>query len=109
MMTEKTRLFKDHRAVELIISSSDPSTLQRVDRGVRIFDTAVWDREKENGVLSGNYANIMINPAMTLHLSSTGNKRCQRTVLWTQCGLMVSARTTPAPRTHTSGEEKFAR
>ena len=47
MMAEKARLCKDHRAVGLIMSSSDPSTHKHVGRGVRDFDTAVWDREKQ--------------------------------------------------------------
>ena len=75
MMAEKARLFKGHRAVELIMSSSDPSTHKRVGRGVRNFGTAVWDREKQNAVLSGNYAQFTQNPAMKLHRLSTGNKR----------------------------------
>ena len=73
MMAEKARIFNDHRAVELIMSSSDPSTHKRVGRGVRNFDTAVWDGEKQNAVLSGNYAKFTQNPAMKLHLLSTGN------------------------------------
>ena len=38
MMDEKARRLKYHRAVELIMSSSDPSTRKRVGRGVRNFD-----------------------------------------------------------------------
>ena len=56
MMAGKAGLFKDHRAVELIMSSPDPSTHKRIGRGVRNFDSADWDREKQNAVLSGNYA-----------------------------------------------------
>ena len=56
------------------MSSSDPSTHKRVGRGVRNFDTAVWDRKKQNPVLIGNYAKFTQNPAMKLHLLSTGNK-----------------------------------
>ena len=63
-MVEKARSFKDHRAVELIISSSDPSTHKRVGRGVRNFDTTVWDREKQNAVISGNFFKFTQNPAM---------------------------------------------
>ena len=44
-MAEKAILFKDHRAVELITSSRDPSTRKRIGRGVCNFDSAVWDRE----------------------------------------------------------------
>ena len=74
-MAEKARLFKDHRAVELIISSPDPSTHKRIGRGVRNFDSADWDREKQNAVLSGNYAKFTQNPAMQHYLLSTGSKR----------------------------------
>ena len=45
MMAEKARLFKGHRAVGLIMSSPDPSTHKRIGRGVRNFDSVVWDRE----------------------------------------------------------------
>ena len=73
-MAVKARLFKDHRAVEFIMSSSDASTHKRVGRGVRSFDTAVWDRDKQNTVLSGNYAKLTQNATMNIHLLSTGNK-----------------------------------
>ena len=46
MMAEKARLFKDHRVLELIMSSPDPSTRKRIDRGVCNFDSAHWDRGK---------------------------------------------------------------
>ena len=66
MMTEKARLFRDHRAVEPIMSSPEPSTHKRVGRGVRNIDFAVWDREKQSAVFSGIYPNITRNPAMKL-------------------------------------------
>ena len=75
MMAEKARLFKEHRAVELIMSSPDPSTHKRIGRGVRNVDSAAWDREKQNAVLSGNYAKFTQNPAVKHHLLSSGNKR----------------------------------
>ena len=55
MMAKKTRLFRDHRAVGLIMSSLSPSTRKRIARGVRNFDSGVGDREKQNAVLSGTY------------------------------------------------------
>ena len=64
MMAEKTRLFQDHRAVGLIISLPRPSTRKRIGRGVRNFDSAVGDREKQNAVLSGTYAKFSQNPAI---------------------------------------------
>ena len=39
MMTEKTMRLKDHRAVELIMSSPDPSAHKRICRGVRNFNS----------------------------------------------------------------------
>ena len=75
MMAGKARLFKDHRAAKLIMSSPDPSAHKRIGRGVRNFDSAAWDRGKQNAVLSGNYAKFTQNPAMKHHLLSTGNKR----------------------------------
>ena len=74
MVAAKARISKDHRAVELIISP-DPSAHKRIGRGVRNFDSAAWDREKQNAVLSGTYARFTQNPAMKHHLLSTGNKR----------------------------------
>ena len=41
---------------------------------MRNFDSAAWDREKQNAVLCGKYAKFMQN-AMKHHLLSTGNKR----------------------------------
>ena len=67
-MAEKARLFNDHHGVELTTSSPDPSTHKRIGRGVRNFDSAVWDGEKQNSVLSGNYAKFTQNPAMKNHL-----------------------------------------
>ena len=63
-MAEKTRLFQDHRAVGLIMSSLSPSTRRRIGRGVRNFDSIVGDREKQNAVLSGTYAKSKQNPAI---------------------------------------------
>ena len=63
MMTENTRLFQDHRAVGLIMSSPSPSTRKRIGRGVRNFDSAVGHREKQNAVLSGTYAKFTQNRA----------------------------------------------
>ena len=57
------------------MSSPDPSAHKRIGRGVHNFDSAAWDREKQNAVLSGNYAEFTQNRAMKHHLLNTGNKR----------------------------------
>ena len=56
------------------MSLPDPSTHKRIGRGVRNFDSAVGDRERQNAVLSGTYANFKQNPDMKNHLLSSGNK-----------------------------------
>ena len=57
------------------MSSSDPSAHERAGRGVRNFDSAAWDREKQHAVLSGKYVRSTQNTAVKHHLLSTGNKR----------------------------------
>ena len=64
MMAETTKLFQDHRAVGLNMSSPRPSTRKRIGRGVRNLDSAVGDREKQNVALSGTYAKFTQNPAI---------------------------------------------
>ena len=75
MVAENARTFKEHHAVELIMSSPDLSTHKCVGRGVRNFGSAGWDREKQSAVLSGTYAEFTQSPAMKPHLLSTDNKR----------------------------------
>ena len=45
MTAEKARHLNDHRAVELIMLSPDPSTYKRIGRGVCNLYSAVWDRD----------------------------------------------------------------
>ena len=56
------------------MSSPSPSTRKRIGRGVRNFDSDVGDRQKQNTVLSGTYANFTQNPAIKKHLLSSDNK-----------------------------------
>ena len=74
MMEEKARLFQDHRAEKLIMSSPDPSAHKRIGRGVRNFDNVVWDRVREDAVFAGIFAKFSQNPTITKHLLSTGTK-----------------------------------
>ena len=108
MMAEKTRLFQVHRVVELVMSSPSPSTSKRIGRGVRNFDSGVGDREKENAVLSGTYAEFTQNPAIKksrFELMTTSF--WLNLALWTQCGALVSRRMIPRPTTYASEENVF--
>ena len=93
------------------MSSPNPSTQKRIGRGVRDLDSDVWDREKQNAEVSGNYAKFTQNPAMKHHLLSAGNKRLAearpKPALRTQRGALVSGRMIPEPKTQASGEKKI--
>ena len=64
MMAEKTKFLQDHQAVGPIMSPPRPSIRKRIGRGVRNFDCAVGDREKQNAVSPGTYAKFTKNPAI---------------------------------------------
>ena len=107
MMAEKARRFIEHRAEELIMSSPDPSTQNHIGRGVRNFDSAVWDREKQNAAISGTYAKFTKNPATKNRPFSAGNKRLADASHLDPCGALVSGWLIPGPTTHGSGEGKI--
>ena len=89
MITEKVRLFQDRRAEELIMSSPGPRAHKRIDRGVRNFDYASWDRVREDAVLPGTFANFSLNPATKQHVLSTGSKHLAEISPLTPCGASV--------------------
>ena len=73
-MAEKAHLFHEHRALELILSTSEAQSHKGIKRSVRGFDNAVWERERENDVLAGTVAKFSQNPGTKHHLLGTGNK-----------------------------------
>ena len=68
MMAEKTRLFQDHRAVGLIMSSPCPNTRKGIGQAVRNFFSAVGDKESQHAVLSCTYTKFTHTPAMKRYL-----------------------------------------
>ena len=89
------------------MSSPDPSAHKHISRGVGDFASAAWDREKQNAVLSGNYAKFKQNPAMKPHLWALAINGWPKPALWTQRGALVSGRMIPEPKTQASGEKKI--
>ena len=73
-MAEKARLFHDHRALEPILSTSEPQSHKRIGRSVRRFNNAIRKRERKHAVLPGTFATFLQNTAMQHHLLGTGNK-----------------------------------
>ena len=95
--------------MELIISSSDPNIHKRVGRGVCNFDTAVWDREKQNAVLSGNYAKVYAEPRHEKSvLSTVNNCFAEASPLDTVSGIGIRA-DDPHGKYYTGGEKQISR
>ena len=75
MMAEKANFFS--KTIEQWSSSCrrlNQHTRKRIGRGVRNFDSAVGDREKQNAVLSGTCNKFTQNPAMKNHILISDSK-----------------------------------
>ena len=59
MMAEKAHLFQDRPVEEINISSPDPRADKRIGQGVRNFDNAIWDRVREDLVLTGTFGSLL--------------------------------------------------
>ena len=108
-MAEQARHLKDNRGMEFIMWSPDRSAHKRIGRGVRNLASAVWDRDKQNPVISGTYAKFTHNPEMKNHPLALATNLWPKPVLWTQCGALVPGRMIPGPTPDASGEKKIAR
>ena len=87
MMAEKARLFQDHHAAELILSSPDPRNHKRIGRGLRRFDSVSRDCVQEDAVLAGTFAKSTQKPVMEQNLfRSLPPKFWLKPVLLTLCG-----------------------
>ena len=51
-----------------------PATHKHLGRKVRGFDQRVWESERENVLLTGNYIKFLQNPRMPWHLLGTKSK-----------------------------------
>ena len=74
LMAEKARLFGDLSSLDSILKSVDPAEHKRLGRSVSRFDHAVWDRERVDIAITGNYAKFAQNPDMRRDLLSTGDR-----------------------------------
>ena len=74
LMAEKARLFGDLSSLNIIMKSVDPAEHKRLGRSVSGFDHAVWDRERFDIAITGNYAKFAHNPDMRRDVLSTGDR-----------------------------------
>lgn len=73
MMAKKALVFKDFESYVLIINESDPDKCKKLGRGVRNFDSELWDSCKEDVVYNANYAKFSQNESLKKKLLATGD------------------------------------
>lgn len=71
MMAEKARLFNDHATLDEILNAETPKEAKAFGRKVRNFDPAVWDENKFDIVVRGNYEKFTQNEDLKNYLLAT--------------------------------------
>lgn len=71
MMAEKARLFEDHSVLLKIMNEKNPKAIKALGREVRYFDELVWDENKYEIVVRGNYAKFSQNRYLKEYLLGT--------------------------------------
>lgn len=73
MMYQKAILFGDKESADKIMKETDPAKIQKLGRGVKNFDTEMWDEFKYGIVCYGNYLKFSQNETLKKWLKSTGD------------------------------------
>jgi len=74
MMAGKAQLFGDQDALKAILTCDTPKKAKEQGRFVQNFDAAVWDRNKYDIVVNGNFHKFTQHTALKDFLLSTGDK-----------------------------------
>jgi ribA/ribD-fused uncharacterized protein len=74
MMAEKARLFGNEDVRTHIIAARHPDEAKKLGRQVTGFDPAVWDAQKFDLVVAGNYHKFSQHPALRDYLLTTGDR-----------------------------------
>lgn len=75
MMAEKARLFGDKASLEKILSTHSPSSIKKLGREIRGFDSGIWNEKKYEIVLKGNLLKFSDqNIGLKNFLLRTGNR-----------------------------------
>jgi len=74
MMAHKAVLFGDIDTVEKIMSTNDPAKIKALGRVVKNFDAAIWNENKFDIVIKGNYLKFSQNESLLKTLLETKNK-----------------------------------
>ncbi len=74
MMAEKARLFGNDEVRQRIIAARHPDEAKKLGRQVTGFDPAVWDAQKHELVVMGNYHKFSQRPQLKDYLLTTGER-----------------------------------
>ncbi|RYY20573.1 MAG: NADAR family protein [Cytophagaceae bacterium] len=74
MMAEKARLFGNDEVRQRIIAARHPDEAKKLGRQVTGFDPLVWDAQKFELVVTGNYQKFNQHPALQDYLLTTGDR-----------------------------------
>ncbi len=74
MMAEKARLFGNDEVRRRILAARHPDEAKKLGRQVTGFDPAVWDAQKVELVVMGNYHKFSQHPALRDYLLTTGER-----------------------------------
>jgi ribA/ribD-fused uncharacterized protein len=74
MMAQKARLFEDEATCEAILAAPTPAHAKALGRAIHNFDTAVWDTQKFEIVVQGNYHKFSQYAGLQHFLLTTGEK-----------------------------------
>ncbi len=74
MMAQKARLFGDLEIFKEIMAANNPKTYKDLGRKIRGFNEAVWNANKAQIVIDGNYAKFTQNPVLGEFLAQTGSR-----------------------------------
>lgn len=74
MMAHKAILFGDAESFGKIIECDDPSQIKKLGRGVKNFDSVIWNNHKFGIALNGNILKFSQNKKLKKRLLNTGSK-----------------------------------
>ena len=71
MMNEKAKLFDDTIVFNQIMAADSPKEVKELGRKIANFDSQIWNQNKFNIVVDGNYAKFSQNPELADFLLKT--------------------------------------
>lgn len=74
MMSQKALLFGDVEINKEIMSAKHPKQFKELGRKIRNFDGKIWNDNKTDIVIRGNYAKFSQNPELKAFLLGTGKR-----------------------------------